>query len=86
MELESFNLTDRNSEDKIDDFNNFEIMNPEEQDTQIEFKIKNYLNKFEDEFEIISDLGKGHSGNVYKCFNRINKKVIAVKCSEANFK
>jgi|LakMenE18May11ns_1017448.scaffolds.fasta_scaffold5224049_1 hypothetical protein len=33
MELESFNLTDRNSEDKIDDFNNFEIMNPEEQDT-----------------------------------------------------
>jgi hypothetical protein len=33
MELESFNLTDRNSEDKIDDFNNFEIMNPEEHDT-----------------------------------------------------
>jgi hypothetical protein len=33
MELESFNLTDRNSEDKIDDFNNFEIMNSEEHDT-----------------------------------------------------
>lgn len=57
MELESFNLTDRNSEDKTDEIKNLDIMNPEEYDLEKEFTIENISNKFEDEFEILSILG-----------------------------
>lgn len=44
------------------------------------------MNKFEQEFEIISLLGSGSFGNVYKVVSKIDNMLYAVKKSKQEFK
>lgn len=66
-------------------FNNMKsVMKTSPIKSQKSFSSKN--SRFESDYEILEVIGKGNFGTVYKCVNKIDGSIYAIKCTNINMK